>query len=220
MTFQDFKFIISQCFQGSSMLRAHQNLDFKKRVSVHGDTIDLGAKDAKYAYHQLISKADNLKMTYTDLYPKADGIIKIDFNKKFNLSSDLFDNAMLFNVLEHVWDTRNLLLESHRILSQGGTLYGAVPFLFRHHTDPVDYWRFTSDAMEGLLKESGFKNIEVRTHGVGCFTVSANTFVWFFRFKPLVAFVWSVALILDHLLSKIWPNNQTFYLGLYFQATK
>ena len=220
MTYQDFNFIMKQCFLGASLLRAHQNLDFKNRVSVHGNTIDLGAKDAKYAYHNYIHKAEDCEMTYTDLYPKADGIVEVDFNKEFKLDSNSFDNILLFNVLEHVWDTRNLLSECNRILSKDGKFYGAVPFLFRHHPDPTDFWRFTTESMERLLKENGFKDISVIPHGVGCFTASANTFVFLFRIKILVSLVWAIALILDHLLSKIWPNNQTFYLGLFIKATK
>ena len=220
MTFKKFKFIMSECFSGSSLLRAHQNYDFMEHVYVHGKTIDLGAKNGTYAYHKLISQEIDTDMTYSDLYPKAPNIIKVDFDQKLPLKDNSFDNILLFNVLEHVWDTENLLSECNRILTKGGTLYGAVPFLFRYHPDPTDYWRFTCDSMEKLLITNNFKKIEIVTHGVGCFTVSANTFTFMFRVKILVSIVWALALFLDYLLSKIWSNNKTFYLGIFFKAQK
>ena len=75
MNFQDIKFIISQCSHGTTLLRAFQNLDFKNKVEVSKKTIDLGAKDSLYAYHQLIQKSSDTKMTYTDLHPKNEGIL-------------------------------------------------------------------------------------------------------------------------------------------------
>ena len=220
MNWQDMKFIISQCSAKQSLFRAFQNLEFKNRVSISKKVIDLGSKDGNYEYHNLVSKALDTHITFTDLYPKRSEVLEIDFDKRFPLDENIFDFALLFNVLEHVWDTRNLLAESLRILNPGGRIYGLVPFLFRYHKDPSDYWRFTDGSLRKLLHEAGYNEIEVHSHGIGCFTVSVNTFSNLFRFKIIIAFVWSAAIFLDTLLSKIWPHNQTYYLGLFFSASK
>ena len=220
MSFKDLKFIISQCSHGTSLLRAFQNLDFKKKVKVSRETIDLGAKDSLYAYHQLIQKSSDTKMTFTDLYPKNKGILEINYDNDFPIDSNTFDNILVFNVLEHVWDTRNLLSESHRILVPGGTIWGSVPFLFRYHQDPTDFWRFTHEALEQLLQRTHFCEIEVSTYGVGCFSVSVNTFSNLLRFKILIAILWIIAIGLDSLLTRIWPQNKTYYLGVFFKAKK
>jgi SAM-dependent methyltransferase len=220
MKFKDLKFIISQCSHGTSLLRAFQNLTFKNNVEISHNSIDLGAKDGRYAYHDLIQKASGTKMTYSDLRPQSPGILTIDFDKKFPIDSNQFHNILVFNVLEHVWDTSNLLSESHRILVPGGTVFGAVPFLFRYHQDPSDFWRFTHESLARLLEESGFVDIEVIPHGIGCFSVSVNTFSNLLRFRILIAALWLIALSLDGILSRIWPQNQTYYLGLYFKAKR
>tara|TARA_Y100000389_G_C17364200_1_gene465349 strand:+ start:150 stop:821 length:672 start_codon:yes stop_codon:yes gene_type:complete len=220
MNWQDFRFIISQSSANKSLFRAFQNLEFKKRVSISKKVIDLGAKDGKYEYHNLASKTPDTHITFTDLHPKRPEVLKIDFDHKFPLDSNIFDYVLLFNVLEHVWDTRNLLSESLRILNPGGKIYGLVPFLFRYHKDPSDYWRFTDESLRKLLHEAGFDEIKIYSHGIGCFTVSVNTFSNLFRFKIIIAFAWSIAIFLDMMLSKVWPQNQTYYLGLFFTASK
>jgi SAM-dependent methyltransferase len=220
MKWNDLKFIISQCSSSTSLLRAFQNLDFKNRVKISHNTIDLGAKDGRYKYHDLIQKAPDTKITFSDLHPMGPGILKIDFNEDFPIDSNLFNNILVFNVLEHVWDTRNILAESKRILAPGGTIFGSVPFLFRFHSDPSDFWRFTHESMMRLLEEAGFSEIEVIPHGVGCFSVSVNTFSNLLKFRIIISIVWLIALSLDQMLNKIWPQNQTYYLGLYFKATK
>ena len=220
MNFQDIKFIISQCSHGTTLLRAFQNLDFKNKVEVSKETIDLGAKDSLYAYHQLIQKSSDTKMTYTDLHPKNEDILKINFDHEFPIDSNTFNNVLVFNVLEHVWDTRNLLTESNRVLVPGGSIYGSVPFLFRYHQDPTDYWRFTHEALLELLKQAHFTEIEVVPYGIGCFSVSVNTFSNLLRFKIFIAGLWLIALGLDSLLTRVWPQNKTYYLGVFFKAKK
>ncbi len=220
MNWQDIKFVISQSSAKKSLFRAFQNLEFKNRVSISDHVIDLGAKDGTYEYHSLISKAPNTKITFTDLYPKKSEIIKIDFNNEFPIKTNTFNNALLFNVLEHVWDTRNLLFESFRILSPGGYLFGLVPFMFRYHKDPTDYWRFTDESLNKLLCEAGFEDIEVYSHGIGCFTVSINTFSNLLRFKILISLSWLIAILIDKILSRFWPQNKTYFLGLFFKARK
>ncbi len=220
MTWQDIKFVISQSSARKSFFRAFQNLDYKNRVSISGQVIDLGAKNGTYEYHDLISKAQGTKMTFTDLYPKELGILKINFDKEFPIKTNTYNDALLFNVLEHVWDTRNVLSESYRILSPGGNLYGLVPFMIRYHKDPTDYWRFTDESLCKLLGEAGFEDIEVHAQGIGCFTVSINTFSNLLRFKLLISLTWLIAIFLDNFLSKIWPQNQTYFLGLFFKARK
>jgi hypothetical protein len=42
-----------------------------------------------------------------------------------------------------------------RVLRPGGTLVVTVPFSFRLHAEPEDYWRFTSHALRRLCDESG-----------------------------------------------------------------
>ena len=71
--------------------------------------------------------------------------------------------------LEHIWDFRKAISELYRITKE--KLIIDCPFGLAFHRDIVrddvkwqewdDYWRFTPAAMNRLLKEVGFKHIEL-----------------------------------------------------------
>jgi SAM-dependent methyltransferase len=53
--------------------------------------------------------------------------------------------------LEHVFDVRRAVDELMRVLAPGGILLVSVPFYFRIHAYPSDYWRITPQCLAGLL---------------------------------------------------------------------
>ena len=71
-----------------------KNLEFKNRVSISKKVIDLGSKDGNYEYHNLVSKALDTHITFTDLYPKRSEVLEIDFDKRFPLDENIFDFAL------------------------------------------------------------------------------------------------------------------------------
>jgi SAM-dependent methyltransferase len=64
-----------------------------------------------------------------------------------------FDTVLSNQVLEHVPDPRALWADMVRVLRPGGNLIVTVPFSFRIHAAPHDYWRFTSYALRELCRE-------------------------------------------------------------------
>jgi SAM-dependent methyltransferase len=66
-----------------------------------------------------------------------------------------FDTVLCNQVLEHVPDPRALWADMTRVLRPGGRLVVTVPFSFRLHAEPDDYWRFTPHALRRLCDESG-----------------------------------------------------------------
>lgn len=211
-------FLFRECMKGSSLLRAVQNHDVSTFVRLHGACLDLGAKNGSSSYYEFITQADGTQLTFSDLYSTEDHILKIDLNARFPLSDSTFDNVLLFNVLEHVFDTSNVLGEIRRVLKPGGRLFGAVPFLHRYHKDPTDYWRFTHEALEILLSNAGYSNIVVRPHGLGAFTVAVHQFAAILKLRPLIFVCWRVAIGLDRIMDRVWKTNRSYYLGLYFEA--
>jgi SAM-dependent methyltransferase len=74
------------------------------------------------------------------------------------------------NVLEHIFNAQQLLRESARILTSGGKIVIAVPYLFPYHPSPNDYFRFSKTALERMLSEAGFVDIAIRPLGSGMFS--------------------------------------------------
>ena len=75
------------------------------------------------------------------------------------------DAVLCTETLEHVFDSRRFLGEAMRIFRPDGRLILTVPFSARYHYIPNDYWRFTPAALERLLREAGFADIEVYARG-------------------------------------------------------
>ena len=65
------------------------------------------------------------------------------------------DGAILTEVLEHCTDPSQAVREVHRALKPGGVLLATSPFLWPWHGGPSydDYWRFTDQGWELLLKD-------------------------------------------------------------------
>lgn len=62
-----------------------------------------------------------------------------------------FAHIDCLSVLEHSRRPWLLAANMERMLDPGGTLYVAVPFVWRVHGYPSDYWRFTADGVRALF---------------------------------------------------------------------
>ena len=71
-------------------------------------------------------------------------------NDKINHKDNFFDSVIMDNVLEHIIDPRNLLLEIRRVLKTGGIFLIGVPGKKGFHTAP-DHKKFYD---ENLLLET------------------------------------------------------------------
>lgn len=75
--------------------------------------------------------------------------------------SDIGDVAFCIEVLEHTEKPFDVLINIRDNLKDGSNFYLSVPFMFRIHDD-ADYWRWTRQGIELMLKQAGFRNIEVQ----------------------------------------------------------
>ena len=71
----------------------------------------------------------------------------------------------MLNVLEHVRDPQQALCEVRRCLKSNGRLIVSVPFLYPIH-DAVDYFRYTRECLEMLMRRAGFVACEIVPYGV------------------------------------------------------
>jgi SAM-dependent methyltransferase len=85
---------------------------------------------------------------------------------------DSFDAVTSSHVIEHVHDTRALLIESRRVLKPGGTLVTVTPNAraYTHHLHGRDWLAldpprhlvvFTSDSLRSLAESVGFRDVQV-----------------------------------------------------------
>jgi len=67
-------------------------------------------------------------------------------------SDSSFDAIVADQVLEHVRNPFDAISESIRVLRPGGILIHTTCFLNPVHRYPIDWWRFTPDALRGLAE--------------------------------------------------------------------
>lgn len=79
--------------------------------------------------------------------------------------NDLFNCSIATEVLEHCPKPEVILSEIYRVLKPDGVFFFTVPFLWNLHEVPHDEYRYTPFALERLLKEAGFIDIQIYPTG-------------------------------------------------------
>lgn len=87
-----------------------------------------------------------------------------------------FDTVLMTEVLEHVPEPQMALKEVERVLAPGGTAIVSVPFMYRIHEVPYDFFRYTPYSMKHMAQAAGLQVNQVITRG-GYLTVFADVAV-------------------------------------------
>ena len=139
-----------------------------------------------------------------------------------NLNDMTYNNVLLFNVLEHVFNFKNCLKNCHLILKKGGCFCGSTPFFFNIHGSPNDYFRYTEQGLLKILEETGFKNIKVKI-------ICGGIFICFYsslsRISSKIPLLNNILLIicqsLDFIINIFSKNiRKIFPLGYLFTGNK
>lgn len=88
-----------------------------------------------------------------------------DLNAPLPFESGTFGTVILSDVLEHIRRPSDLMVEISRVLVSKGTLLMNVPFFYRLHEEPYDYYRYTRYSLEYLTTYSGMKPMEITPIG-------------------------------------------------------
>lgn len=76
-----------------------------------------------------------------------------------------FDAVISVSVLEHSPSPHLLFMEMTRVLKPGGIMITHVPFSFRLHEEPHDYYRFTCHALRDLCTTNGLSVKDIFAQG-------------------------------------------------------
>lgn len=202
------------------MLSLFRKLQYKEisKLSLNGKVIDLGGS-RKSGYHELIKgKHEFIVANLSDYYGYD---VKVDLEKKFPFEDASFDNAIAINLIEHIYEYKNIFQETHRILKKGGLFVFTSPFMFHKHGCPSDYNRFTDEAYKKMATEYGFEIIEIKELGEGIFSV-------FYQMMPLPyilrLFSENIFVYIDKIFKKISKGYRKisleYPLGYYVVLTK
>jgi SAM-dependent methyltransferase len=83
-----------------------------------------------------------------------------DFNRQaFPFPAESFDVVLSDSVLEHVMQPFAVMDEIHRVLKKGGRGFILVPFHYKAHGSPHDFFRYSKGGLHFLLRK--FTAIEI-----------------------------------------------------------
>jgi SAM-dependent methyltransferase len=76
-----------------------------------------------------------------------------------------FDTVLSVQVLEHTPEPQRLLEEMSRVLRPDGLMILSVPFSFRLHEEPHDYFRYTPHGLRAMCQKARLEVIEIQPQG-------------------------------------------------------
>ncbi len=136
-------------------------------ITLAGSVLDLGG-DTHSGY--MSRMRGEFSTTTLNMDQRTQPDILHDLEKPLPIADTTYDGVVLMNVLEHVFEYRQLLSESARVLRSGGRMVVVVPFLFPVHPSPQDYRRFTAEALRREFEFLGLKIVDMRALGGGVFS--------------------------------------------------
>lgn len=125
--------------------------DYLKDVQVHGLVYDWGC-GTKPIKNYL--KKNDAKFIGIDKRDDVGADIVADIEKLL-LLKEKADFAFCLEVIEHTWNTLELLVNIKGSLKDGGILYLSQPFMYEVHKED-DRVRYTHHGLRQLLEETGF----------------------------------------------------------------
>jgi SAM-dependent methyltransferase len=87
--------------------------------------------------------------------------------------NNTFDVVICSELLEHVHEPIESLIEIYRVLKPDGVLLATIPFIYPHHPDPNDYLRYTEQFLQLQMEMIGYTQIAIETQG-GFWSVFAD----------------------------------------------
>ncbi len=204
--------------RGKTIARILFNLEIAGRIkNINGTVIDLGS--GFNPSHGRFWQIKPEKFIRVDINKEAKPDIIADLNKPLPFSDNFADSIFLFNVIYILENPVEVLREINRILKPGGKIFFTSPFIFNEAKEPADYWRFTSGALEKLLKESGFEKYLIQPVGerfsAAIYLISPFLFFW-----PMKFLFYILAVAFDEIIPEKLKLNQPAPIGYFTEATK
>jgi hypothetical protein len=112
------------------------------RVLVVGSRVYPTRQDRRALYRNVLG----IDMTHG---PGVDRVLNLEEPLPPDLGK--FDHIDCISVLEHSKHPWLLAANLERLMAVDGTIFVQVPFVWRVHAYPADFWRFTEEAVRVLL---------------------------------------------------------------------
>ena len=170
-----------------------------------GVLYDLGCGETPYKDFFLNYADSYVGVDWADSLHNINADVVADLNKAVPVSSEVADTVVSLSVMEHLCEPQNMLNEAYRILRPGGNIIVQVPWQWRIHEAPHDYFRFSPYGLKYMFEKSGFTELDVQAQS-GFFTTWIVKFNYFT--KGFVRGPKSLRLLLTLVLMPFWTIGQ------------
>ncbi len=145
----------------------HELFITKHQARFRGPFLEIGAKD----YGSTVNlRAMFPGETYVGIdMAEGKGVdLLLDLTLPFEeidaaLAGRRFGTVFFLSVMEHCAQPFHMADNITRLLAPGGTLYVSVPYAWKFHGYPSDYWRFTHEGVKKLFPDLVFDMADART---------------------------------------------------------
>ncbi len=160
-------------FRGNlSVLRLLQ-YERMERAALAGTVLDFGGGD-RVAYVDRIpcwtAAGRTVEYRSANIDPTVQPTFLLQTGQRLPIDDASFDEILSLNTLEHVYELDETLMELCRVLKPGGRLVLSMPFMFRVHGHPDDYYRGTPSFWHRKLGSTGFEEPTIEALAWGPFS--------------------------------------------------
>jgi SAM-dependent methyltransferase len=122
-----------------------------------GRVLDFGAGSAPY--RSLFQCAEYVTVDLPSSgHPPEHKVAELYYDgHSLPFAAEHFDFVLCSEVLEHVFNLDEVLTELYRVLKPSGRMLLTVPFVWGEHESPHDFARYTTFALNDLLRRRGFE---------------------------------------------------------------
>jgi SAM-dependent methyltransferase len=135
-----------------------------------GALYDLGAGESPFKEFFLQHADQYVAVDWAGSYHDTKADIAADLNKPLPIESEVADTVVSLSVMEHLCEPQSMLNEAFRILKAGGGMVLQVPWQWRIHEAPYDFFRYTPYGLKYLFEKAGFVEVVVEPQS-GFFTM-------------------------------------------------
>lgn len=122
--------------------------------------LDAGAGPCPYK--DFFKHCDYEATDFMDKYKILNFVCQLDNIPK---KENTYDFILCTEVLEHVEYPQKVVNEFYRVLKKNGRLFLTVPQGWMIHQEPYNFYYFTKYGLISLLKNAGFKEINIKPKG-------------------------------------------------------
>lgn len=133
----------------------------KHRYCFRGTVVDLGCGETPYKEYILETAQRYIGVDWADTIHELRADVVADLNRPLPLDGAIADTVFSISVLEHLSEPQVMLNEAHRLLKPGGQLLLQVPWQWRVHEEPYDFFRYSPFGLRYLCEKAGFERVEV-----------------------------------------------------------